>query len=117
MAYSIKEVSEMTHLTSYTVRYYDQKGLLPFVTRDANGVRQFEQRDVEMLRVICCLKNTGMQIKEIKEFLECCISGNDEGAIQLLQDHREQVKKRIDELQSGLQTIEWKIEHYHEWCK
>ncbi len=57
------------NLTVYTLRYYDKEGLLPFVERTDSGIRRFKESDIEALRVIECLKSTGMPIKEIKKNL------------------------------------------------
>lgn len=45
--YTIKEVSEKTGLSIYTLRYYDKEGLLPFVERSESGIRQFTDADLE----------------------------------------------------------------------
>ncbi len=58
------------NLTTYTLRYYDREGLLSNVGRDKSGNRIFSKDDMEILSLICCLKNTGMPIKEIKQFID-----------------------------------------------
>lgn len=65
MSYSISEVAEKLNLTVYTLRYYDKEGLMPFVERSSNGTRLFKDSDIDALKVIECLKSTGMPIKEI----------------------------------------------------
>jgi len=49
MGYSIAEVAEKTHLTAYTLRYYEKEGLLPFVDRSDSGIRNFQDKDLEWL--------------------------------------------------------------------
>ena len=66
MNYSIAQAAKEMNLTTYTLRYYDREGLLSNVKRDKSGKRIFTKDDMEMLSLICCLKNTGMPIKEIK---------------------------------------------------
>ena len=66
MSYLISEVAEMMGLSPSTLRYYDKEGLLPNVKR-VNGIRVFEDEDFEWLKLLNCLKNTGMPIKKIKE--------------------------------------------------
>ena len=63
--YSIGEISKMFQLPISTLRYYDKEGLFPHLKR-VNGVRQFSESEIETLRVIDCLKKSGLEIKEIK---------------------------------------------------
>ena len=51
---------------------YDKEGLMPFVERTSSGTRWFKESDIEALKVIECLKSTGMPIKEIKSFIDWC---------------------------------------------
>ena len=67
--YSIGQVSEMFHLPVSTLRYYDKEGLFPYMER-RSGIRRFSERELEALRVIECLKKSGLEIKEIKQFME-----------------------------------------------
>ncbi|MHB8061910.1 MAG: MerR family transcriptional regulator [Ruminiclostridium sp.] len=69
MNYSIKQISEKTNLKEYVLRYYEKEGLLPFVKQSDNGIRRYSEEDLEWLGLICCLKNTGMSIKQIKGFV------------------------------------------------
>ena len=67
--YSIGEISKMFDLPISTLRYYDKEGLFPHLKR-VNGVRQFSENEIETLRVIDCLKRSGLEIKDIKEYIE-----------------------------------------------
>ena len=69
MGYKISDISKKTGLSAYTLRFYDQKGLLPFVARDKHGRRHFKDEDLAFLSIITCLKNTGMQLNDIKKFV------------------------------------------------
>ena len=67
--YTIGQVSEMFDLPVSTLRYYDKEGLFPELNR-TSGIRQFSENEIEALRVIECLKKTGLQIKDIKQFIK-----------------------------------------------
>ena len=69
MPYTIKEVSALTGIPATTLRYYDKEGLLPFIERRESGYLLFSDGDIMMLRVIECLKSTGMSIKDILTLL------------------------------------------------
>jgi DNA-binding transcriptional MerR regulator len=116
MKYTIKQASEKTNLSIYTLRFYDKEGLLPLVSRSSNGIRKFSDNDIEWLKLICCLKNSGMSIEKIKEFMELCLEGvkSCEEKKQLLEEHKKHIISQIDQLQNSLKVIDYKISHYKE---
>ena len=73
--YKIGQVSEMFYLQVSTLRYYDKEGLFPELNR-TSGIWQFSENEIEALRVIECLKKTGLQIKDIKQFMSWCMEGS-----------------------------------------
>ncbi|WP_160687417.1 MerR family transcriptional regulator [Clostridium sp. C2-6-12] len=118
MGYSIAEVAEKTNLTPHTLRYYEKEGLLPFVDRSGTGNRDFKEKDLEWLELICCLKNTGMSIKQIKEVITLCLKGDDTLEIrrEIFIRHREEVLNQISELHKNLDKINCKINYYDSIC-
>lgn len=114
MEYTIKQVAEKMNLTAYTLRYYDKEGLLPFVVRDSSGNRLFTENDIEWLGLICCLKNTGMPIRQIKKFIQGALEGDHtlESRIEMLLAHRNDVLRQMEELNKNLEKINWKINYY-----
>lgn len=62
--YSIGQVAEMFGLPVSTLRYYDKQGLFPGMER-SSGVRRFSEAELKKLRVIQCLKETGMEIRAL----------------------------------------------------
>lgn len=73
--YTIGQVSEMFDIPVSTLRYYDREGLFPGLER-SSGIRYFAERELEALRVIDCLKKTGLDIKSIRRFMEWCAEGS-----------------------------------------
>ena len=49
---------------------------MPFVERSSGGIRIFREEDMDWLELIECMKRTGMPIKEIKHFIDCCVEGD-----------------------------------------
>lgn len=72
--YTIGQVSEMFGLPISTLRYYDKQGLFPGMER-VSGIRRFGDAEIEALRVIECLKKSGLEIKDIKQFMDWCVEG------------------------------------------
>ena len=118
MGYSITEAAEKIHLSTYTLRYYDKMGLLPFVERNDLGNRDFKEKDLELLELICCLKNTGMSIKQIREVIALCLKGDNTLEIrrEIFIRHREEVLNQIAELHKNLHKINCKINYYDSIC-
>ena len=75
MPYTISEAAALVGLPPSTLRYYDKEGLIPNITRK-NGIRVFEDVDIRFLGLLNCLKNTGMPIKRIKEYVELTKEGD-----------------------------------------
>lgn len=75
MYYSIGEVANATGIAISTLRYYDREGMFPDMERSNGGIRVFSSKEIDTIRVIECLKSSGMSIKEIKEFLDWCQEG------------------------------------------
>ncbi|WP_078410591.1 MerR family transcriptional regulator [Priestia abyssalis] len=112
--YSISEVAKELNLTVYTLRYYDKEGLMPFVERTASGTRLFKQSDIDALKVIECLKSTGMPIKEIKSFIDWCSGGDStlQQRYDMFMERKAKVEAQIEELKKTMEVIEHKCLYY-----
>ncbi|MDF2544636.1 MAG: transcriptional regulator, MerR family [Herbinix sp.] len=116
MPYSIKEAAKKLCLTPSTLRFYDKEGLLPTLRRTPTGIRTFSESDLQWLELICCLKNSGMSILDIKHFMSLCLQGeaSSEDRKEILLHHKEAILKQMEVLQNSLCIINCKIEHYKE---
>ncbi len=114
--YTIKQIAERTNLTEHTLRYYDREGLIPLITRTSSGIRQFSEDDLEWINLICCLRNSGMPLQEVKEFMHLCLKGKEslEERRLLLENHRARILDQMKNLDKSLHTVNYKIEHYKE---
>jgi DNA-binding transcriptional MerR regulator len=112
--YSISEVAKELNLTVYTLRYYDKEGLMPFVERTASGTRLFKESDIDALKVIECLKSTGMPIKEIKNFIEWCSDGDStlQQRYDMFMERKANVEAQIEELKKTMELIKYKCSYY-----
>lgn len=112
--YNIGEVAKMFDLSISTIRFYDKEGLLLDIERDPSGVRKFNGKTIEALRVIECLKKSGMQIKDIKQFMKWCDEGNDTLEIrkEMFLKRKEAVEAEIKALEKVLDMIKFKCWYY-----
>ncbi len=114
MPYTIKQAAELTNLTPVTLRYYDKQGLLPFMERKESGYRMFSDGDIAMLRVIECLKKSGMSIKDIRQFSEWVLMGDDslQERYEMFLERKKAVEAQMAELQKTLDFINHKCWYY-----
>lgn len=114
MNYTINDVAVRFHLSPHTIRFYDKKGLLPFVLRNHHRNREFTESDVSMMQTICCLKDTGMLIKDIKQYIDLCMEGTDtiERRRELLEEHKKDILGQIKMLEENLDLLDLKLEAY-----
>lgn len=112
--YSMKETCESTGLTYDALKFYCNEGLIPNVKRDKNNYRIFNDNDIAWIKSLSCLKNCGMSIMEMKEYLELCLKGEDsipERKIILDAKLRELEHKK-QEIQESINYIHWKHNFY-----
>ena len=119
MNYSIGEVSRMFGLPQSTLRYYDKEGLLPHIQRQGAGIRRFDEQAIEALRVIECLKKSGMEIKDIRQFMEWCAQGSStypqRRAMFIRQ--KESVEAEIARMNRVLDMLSFKCWYYEQAIK
>lgn len=98
--YTIGQVSEMFSVPVSTLRYYDKQGLFPHMER-AGGIRKFGESEIEALKLIECLKRSGLEIREIRQFMEWVAQGPSTYAQR--KELIEQTRRRVEEEQASLQ--------------
>lgn len=116
--YSIGQVSKMFHLPISTLRYYDKEGLFPEINR-ISGIRKFSDKELEALRVIECLKKSGLEIKDIKQFMEWCVKGSETypQRRELFLKQKDIVKAEIQRMSKALDMIKFKCWYYEQAIK
>ena len=112
----IAEVSKRYDITADTLRYYERVGLMPRIARTASGIRDYSETDCQRIQFIKCMRGAGMPIDPLITYMHLF----DEGShtvperIELLKEQRELMQGRIDEMQAGLDRLDYKIAHYEE---
>lgn len=110
----IKEVAEQFGMLPTTLRFYEEKGLIPAVPRDENGVRDYGTFEINWIRFICCMRSAGCSIAMLQEYSRLCRAGD--GTIperlELLKQQYAALEKRERELQESLKVLRGKIETY-----
>jgi DNA-binding transcriptional MerR regulator len=119
MVYSIGKVSNLLNIPSSTLRYYDREGLFLNVKRSNGGIRVFTDIEIGTLKVIECLKAAGMQIKDIKQFLDWCVEGNNtlQKRRDMFYERRAVVEKQLADLEKTMEMIQYKCWYYETACE
>lgn len=114
MSYTISEAAEKTGLPPSTIRFYDKEGLLPNIKRK-NGIRVFEDMDLRLMGLLTCLKNTGMPIKRIRDYVELTSKGDDtlQERYEIIKAQRQFVLDQIEQLQYYLEELDFKDWYYN----
>lgn len=112
--YSIQQMTEITGLSAYTLRYYEKIHLIHDIQRDDKGYRQYTATDILWLDFLMRLRETGMSIQDMKVFADLRSQGDHTVSLrkQLLQSHYQSVQSRIDQQQQHLNKIADKVKHY-----
>lgn len=114
MVYTISEMANLLGVAPSTLRYYDKEGLLPFMERSGGGMRVFTDKDYEILKIIHCLKASGMQIKDIREFIRLVSLGDEsiDARLELFRKRRLEVEKQMAKLRETLDVVNFKCWYY-----
>ncbi|MCY7815489.1 MerR family transcriptional regulator [Bacillus haynesii] len=114
MGYSIKEVAEKVGLPTHKLRYYEKEGLLPFIKRDANGNRIFEEKDLSWLELVICLRKTDIALSELREIVNLTKEGDwtVPKRKQILEKHKEKMLEKQRVLERTFLKIDEKIMYY-----
>ena len=114
MVYTVGEMAKLLGVTASTLRYYDKEGLLPFVERSSGGIRMFQESDIEWLQVIGCMKKAGMSIRDIKQYIEMALQGDETIGLRLdmFRRQREAMKAQMEELRHAMEMVEYKCWYY-----
>ena len=112
--YTVGEMAKMLGVAASTLRYYDKEGLLPFVERSAGGIRMFRETDIEWLQVIGCMKKAGMSLRDIRQYMELVIQGDDtiDARLEMFRRQRKTLETQMAELQHTMDMVDYKCWYY-----
>lgn len=113
--YTIGQVAEKFGLPISTLRYYDKQGLFPNMER-VSGIRKFSEAEIEALRVIECLKKAGMEIKDIRQFMDWCAEGPSTYPQRkaMFEDRKAHMEAEIAHMNRALDMLKFKCWYYEQ---
>ena len=110
----ISEVSEQYDLSLDTLRYYERIGLLPPVNRNESGIRDYSDLDLRRVEFVRCMRSAGLPIEVLIRYVGLVQQGDVtiETRKEILEEQRESLAARMEEMQKTLDLLDHKIEVY-----
>ena len=112
--YTMKQACQQVGMTYEALKFYCNEGLVPNVKRDKNNYRIFDDRDIQWIKNLSCLKKCGMSIEDMKRYLSLCLEGPDSIPERrlMLDKQRNYLIGKIKELNEYVDYIDWKQQLY-----
>ncbi len=114
MEYTIGQISKITGLSEYTIRFYEKEKLIPKINRNKNRIRIFSEEDLNWVNIVKCFRDTNMSIDDIKKVVLLYEEGEHtlEERKSLIENHRQKIESQIQELKQYLNRIDDKLDMY-----
>lgn len=109
----ISEVSKKLNISSATLRYYEQIGLLETIAKK-NGIRDYNEQDIERLHFITCMKKAGFKLEDIIVFINMDMAQilGQKARLDMLLKQKEILLREIKEKEETLKFLDYKIDLY-----
>ena len=113
---TITEVSKKFDLSQDTLRYYERIKLIPPVSRNSSGNRDYDEEDCRWVKFIKCMRGAGLSIESLIEYVDLFQQGIATVNLrkELLVEQRRQLAEKVEELQNTLAYLDTKIDGYEE---
>jgi len=114
--YTVKQVADQLGMTTYCVRYYDNMDLIPGVDRTGGNIRMFSDYNLAWLKLIHCLRTTGLPVDEVRHYIKMCLKG--ESTIperaELIFKQEKVLRDQLKMLKKQMEILAYKKQHYQE---
>ena len=117
--YTVKDVAKIMNVSAHTVRYYDNEGLIPFVSRTQSNVRKFSDYNLSWFKMVHCLRATDLSINDIKTYIDLCLKGNKTipQRAKIIFNQEKILKGHLKELQDQMKLLQKKKKYYNNLLK
>ena len=111
---TIGEVSRKLGVGQDTLRYYERIGMIPPVTRNASGLRDYTEEDLRWVELALCMRGAGLTVQALTEYVRLCRMGEESvpWRVKLLQEQKEELLKQRQQIDAALARLERKIGRY-----
>ena len=111
----INEVSEKFNIPTATLRYYERIGIIPPVTRNKSGIRDYTDKDCAAVEFAQCMRGAGVSIEGLIEYMRLFQEGDKTAKArqEILLEEKAELEKRIEEMEAVSQRLEYKLKNYY----
>ena len=116
---TIKEVSEKYDISADTLRYYERIGMIPEVTRNANGIRNYQESDLGWVELAICMRSAGLPVEVLIEYVKLFQIGDStfEARRQLLKEQYDILEEQKQQIEATMERLKYKVSRYEEAVK
>ncbi len=107
MEYSVLKLGKLAGISTRTLRYYDEIGLLSPMKVTASGYRVYGEKEVDALQQILYYRELDLSLTDIKAI----VSTPSFDRLAALSSHLSELNKRRDRLSRLIQSVEQTILH------
>lgn len=111
---NIKKAAELTGISTDTIRYYERIGIIPHIPRNESGIRTFTDDDILWIEFTKRFRDAGMSIEKLVEYVKLVDRGETTipARIEVLEEEKERLLERKNDIQSNIDKLEYKIKNY-----
>lgn len=102
MEYTVQKLAQLAGVSSRTLRYYDEIGILKPARTNSSGYRIYGQQEVNRLQQILFYRELGISLDQIKEI----ITAPAFDAADALKEHREKLLEKRKQLDLLITNVE-----------
>lgn len=114
--YTVKQAADIMDISVHTLRFYANNNLFPFIQRNYNNVRLFSDKDLEWIKLVKCLRETGMPLEDVKKYVDLCVEGD--GTVRerydMLTAQKARAEEQARELRGCIDLLTYKVNYYGE---
>ncbi|MBA4399407.1 MAG: MerR family transcriptional regulator [Chloroflexi bacterium] len=107
----IQELSQATGVSAKTIRFYEESGVLPLPPRKPNGYREYDQTDVDRLRLVAGARRLDLSLDDIQEIL--AMRDRREAPCRTMLERLLAKADEVAERIAGLQDLEAQLRNLH----
>lgn len=113
---TIKEVSKKYGISQNTLRYYEQAGMIPPVSRTGGGIRNYQECDLRWVELSLCMRKAGLPVEAISEYVRLAQQGDSTIPVRhdLLLRQREILLTQRRQIDETIDRLDYKIRCYED---
>ncbi|MFZ2353217.1 MerR family transcriptional regulator [Paucilactobacillus nenjiangensis] len=111
---NIKEASQITGVSSETIRYYEKIGLVPPIDRKETGVRDIDERIIRRINFARQMRSAGMSVENLQKYIQLfdANENNQQEQLDLLQEQLEVLEEKRDDLTAAINHLTFKLANH-----